>query len=267
MEKSNGIIWDIDPVLFEIGSWSVRWYGLLFALGFVFGIIIITRMFKSEGINKEWVDSLFLYAVIGTVIGARLGHVIFYDLPYYLDNPGEILKIWHGGLASHGGVIGVAIALWLWSKKYSKVSVIWIIDRVVVPTALVSALIRFGNLVNSEIIGKATDLPWAFTFVSVDNIPRHPSQLYEALAYLFIFGLLIFLYFRTDIKDKTGRLFGILMAWIFTFRFFVEFTKENQVAFEADIPLNMGQWLSIPMALIGLYYLIRPIKKKVKGEG
>jgi len=141
---------------------------------------------------------------------------------------------------------------------------LWILDRVVVPTALASAFIRLGNLVNSEIIGKPTDLPWAFTFVTTDNLPRHPSQLYEALAYLTIFGLLFYLYWKTDIKDKPGRLFGILMTAVFAFRFFVEFTKENQVAFEADIPLNMGQWLSIPMVLIGLFFLLRPLKKLEK---
>ena len=261
MQEPKGIVWDVNPVLLEIGSWSVRWYGLLFALGFVFGIIIITRMFKSEGVKKEWVDSLFLYVVIGTVIGARLGHVFFYDWAYYKENIGEIFKIWHGGLASHGGVIGIALALWLWSRKYSKRSVLWIIDRVVVPTALGSCFIRLGNLINSEIIGKPTEVFWAFTFVSEDNLPRHPSQLYEAIAYLLIFGLMFYLYWKTDIKDKPGRLFGILMTAVFGFRFLIEFTKENQVAFEANIPLNMGQWLSIPMVAVGLYFLLRPLKK------
>ena len=261
MQETNGIIWDVNPVLLEIGQWSVRWYGLLFALGFVFGIIIITRMFKSEGINKDWVDSLFLYVVIGTVIGARLGHVFFYDWAYYKENLDEIIKIWHGGLASHGGVIGIGLALWLWSRKYSKRSMLWVLDRVVVPAALASMFIRLGNLVNSEIIGKATEAPWAFTFTSVDNIPRHPSQLYEALAYLAIFGILMYLYWKTDIKDRPGRLFGILMTGVFAFRFIIEFTKENQVAFEANIPLNMGQWLSIPMVIIGLFFLLRPLKR------
>ena len=265
MQEANGIIWSVNPVLFEIGNWSVRWYGLLFALGFVFGIVIITRMFKYEGIKKEWVDSLFLYVVIGTVVGARLGHVFFYDWSYYRENLDEIIKIWHGGLASHGGVLGIALALWLWSRKYSKKSVLWIIDRVVVPTALVSALIRLGNLMNSEIIGKPTDVPWAFTFTSVDNLPRHPSQLYESLTYLAVFGLLMYLYWKTDIRDKTGKLFGILMTLVFSARFLIEFTKENQAAFEANIPLNMGQWLSVPFILIGLYFWLRPFEKKAQG--
>ena len=261
MQEANGIIWDVNPVLFEIGKMSVRWYGLLFAMGFVFGIIIITKMFKSEGVNQDWVDSLFLYVVIGTVIGARLGHVIFYDWSYYKDNLDEIIKIWHGGLASHGGGLGIFIALWLWSRKYSKKPMLWVMDRVAVPVALAGMFIRLGNLVNSEIIGMPTDLPWAFTFVSFDNLPRHPSQLYEAIAYLSIFVLLFYLYWKTDIKNKAGRLFGILMTLIFSFRFLIEFTKENQVAFEAEIPLNMGQWLSIPFALLGLFFWFRPLKK------
>jgi len=261
MQETTGIIWDVNPVILEIGNWSIRWYGMLYALGFLFGIIMITRMFKREGVKKEWADSLFLYAVIGTIVGARLGHVFFYDWAYYKENLGEILKIWHGGLASHGGVIGVALALWLWSRKYSKKSILWIADIIVVPAALLSAFIRFGNLMNSEIIGKPADVPWAFTFTSVDNLPRHPSQLYEALAYLTIFAILLYLYWQTDIRNKTGRLFGILMTLLFSFRILVEFTKENQVAFEADIPLNMGQWLSIPMIIIGLFFWFRPLKK------
>lgn len=265
MQEANGIIWEVNPILLEIGQWSVRWYGLLFALGFVFGIIIMTKMFKSEGVNKDWVDSLFLYVVIGTVIGARLGHVFFYDWPYYKDHLDEIIKIWHGGLASHGGGLGIFLALWLWSRKYSKKPMLWIMDRAVVPTALAGMFIRLGNLVNSEIIGKATEAPWAFTFTSVDSIPRHPSQLYEALAYLAIFGLLMYLYWRTDIKDKAGRLFGIMMTLVFAFRFIIEFTKENQVAFEANMSLNMGQWLSVPFILIGLFFWLRPLKKVASG--
>lgn len=260
MEQTSGIVWDVNPVMLTLGTWEVRWYGLFFALGFVFGIIIMTRMFAKEGVKKEWVDSLFIYLVLGTVIGARLGHVFFYDWAYYKENLGEILKIWHGGLASHGGVIGNAIALYLWSRRYSKRNVLWIIDRVVVPTALVSALIRLGNLMNSEIIGKPADLPWAFTFTSVDPIPRHPSQLYEALAYLAVFALLLFLYWKTNEGNKPGRLFGWLMTLVFGFRILIEFTKENQVAFEDSMTLNMGQWLSIPLVLIGLFFILRKVQ-------
>jgi len=263
MEKANGIIWDFNPVLLQLGEWEVRWYGLLFALGFVFGIIIVTRMFQKEGVNKDLVDSLFLFVVVGTVIGARLGHVFFYDWAFYKEHPGEIIKIWHGGLASHGGAIGIILALYIWSKKYSKRSVLWIFDRVVVPTALAGAFIRLGNLMNSEIIGKPAEIPWAFTFVSYDMTPRHPSQLYESLAYLGIFILLMFLYWRTNMGNKPGKLFGIFMSLIFGFRILIELTKENQVAFEDSMNMNMGQWLSIPLVIIGLFFVFRKVEEKI----
>jgi phosphatidylglycerol:prolipoprotein diacylglycerol transferase len=261
MQPKNGIIWNPDPVMFHIGEWSVRWYGLLFALGFVFGIIIVTKMFKREGVSKDLIDSLFLFVVIGTVIGARLGHVFFYDWAYYSKHPGEILKIWHGGLASHGGAIGIIIMLWFWSKKYSKRSILWALDKVVVPTALAGAFIRTGNLINSEIYGIPSNVPWAFTFIREDNIPRHPTQIYEALAYLLIFAFLMYKYWKTDIRFHEGRIFGWFMVLVFGFRFFVEFLKADQSAFEANMPLNMGQILSIPLVLIGLYFLLRKPKK------
>jgi len=260
MEPKNGIIWNADPIMFHIGEWSVRWYGLLFALGFVAGIYIVTRMFKREGIKPELVDSLFLFVIIGTVIGARLGHVFFYDWDYYSQHPGEIIKIWHGGLASHGGAVGIILMLWWWSKAYSKKSLLWGMDTVVVPTALAGACIRLGNLINSEIYGIPTDLPWAFTFIREDNIPRHPTQIYEALAYLLVFGFLIYQYLKTDIRQKDGKLFGWFMLLVFGFRFFVEFLKADQSAFEANMALNMGQWLSIPLALVGLYFVLRKPK-------
>jgi prolipoprotein diacylglyceryl transferase len=256
MEPKNGIIWDVDPVMFRIGDWSVRWYGLLFALGFVAGIYIITRMFKKDDAKKEWVDSLFLYVVIGTVIGARLGHVFFYDWAYYKEHLSEIIKIWHGGLASHGGAIGITIMIWLWSKKVSKKPILWALDRVVVPAALVGVLIRTGNLINSEIYGNATSLPWAFTFIREDNIPRHPTQIYEGIGYLLIFAFLMYLFFKTDTRLKQGKIFGWFMLLIFGFRFFIEFLKADQVAFEANMSLNMGQWLSIPLALVGLLFVL-----------
>lgn len=263
MEKSSGIIWDVNPILLELGQWEIRWYGLLFALGFVFGIIIVTRMFQKEGVNKDLVDSLFLFVVIGTVIGARLGHVFFYDWAYYKENPGEIIKIWHGGLASHGGAIGISLALIIWSKKYSKRSVLWALDHVVVPTALAGSFIRLGNLMNSEILGKPTDVSWAFTFVRHDMVPRHPSQLYEAITYMLIFALLMYLYWKTNMGNKPGRLFGYFMTLVFGFRILIELTKENQVAFEDGMTLNMGQWLSIPLVLIGLFFVFRKVEEKI----
>lgn len=261
MEPKNGIVWNADPIMFHIGDWSVRWYGLLFALGFVTGIFIVTKMFKREGVNKDLVDSLFLFVVIGTVIGARLGHVLFYDWGYYSKHPAEIIKIWHGGLASHGGAIGIILMLWWWSKKYSKKSILWAMDKVVVPTALAGAFIRTGNLINSEIFGTATSVPWAFTFIREDNIPRHPTQIYEALAYLLVFGFLMYMYWKTDIRLKEGKLFGWFMLLVFGFRFFIEFVKADQSAFEAGMVLNMGQILSIPLALTGLFFVLWKPKK------
>jgi len=261
MEPKNGIVWNADPIIFTIGEWSVRWYGLLFALGFVAGIYIVTKMFKRENVNPDLVDSLFLFVVIGTVIGARLGHVFFYDWAYYKEHPGEIIKIWHGGLASHGAAIPIILMLWFWSKKYSKKSILWAMDKVVVPTALAGVFIRTGNLINSEIYGNATSLPWAFTFIREDNIPRHPTQIYEALAYLLVFGFLVYLYLKTDIRFKEGKLFGWFMMLVFGFRFFIEFLKVDQSAFEANMTLNMGQWLSIPLVIVGLYFVLRKPKK------
>ncbi len=266
MEPQKYIRWDVDPVMFQIGEWSVRWYGLLFALGFVAGIYIVSRMFKKDNVNKNWIDSFFLFVVIGTVIGARLGHVFFYDWAYYKEHLGEIIKVWHGGLASHGGAIGIILMLWWWSRKYSKKSLLWALDRVVVPAALAGVFIRTGNLINSEIYGNATTVPWAFIFVREDNIPRHPTQIYEALGYLVIFILLMYLFFKTDTRFKEGRIFGWFMLLIFGFRFFIEFLKADQVAFEANMNLNMGQLLSIPLALVGLFFVLWKPKAKVKND-
>jgi prolipoprotein diacylglyceryl transferase len=263
MEPKNGIVWNADPVIFHIGEWSVRWYGLLFALGFVAGIYIMTRMFRKDGVNKDWLDSMFLYVVIGTIIGARLGHVFFYDWAYYKDHPAEILKVWHGGLASHGGAIGIIIMLWIWSKRVTKKSLLWALDRVVVPTALAGAFIRTGNLINSEIYGNATSVPWAFIFIREDNIPRHPTQIYEALAYLAVFIFLMYLFFKTDTRLKEGKIFGWFMALVFGFRFLIEFLKADQVAFESGMALNMGQWLSIPLVIVGILFIFWQPKPKV----
>jgi phosphatidylglycerol:prolipoprotein diacylglycerol transferase len=266
MEPKNGIVWDVDPVMFHIGEWSVRWYGLLFALGFVAGIYIVTRMFKRDGVNKDWIDSLFLYVVVGTVVGARLGHVFFYDWAYYSEHPAEILKIWHGGLASHGGAIGIILMLWIWSKKVSKKSILWAMDRVAIPAALAGAFIRAGNLINSEIYGNATSVPWAFIFVREDNIPRHPTQIYEALAYLAIFAFLMYLYWKTDTRFREGRIAGWWMVLVFGFRFFIEFLKADQVDFESGMALNMGQWLSIPIVLAGLFLILWKPRGKIASK-
>ena len=255
------IHWNVSPEIFNLGPLSIRWYGLLFATGFLIGYYIGEKMFLSEKVNQKWIDSLFLYIIIATIVGARLGHVFFYGWDYYSQNPGEIIKVWHGGLASHGGALGIIIAMLLYSKLVSKRNVLWTIDRIVVPTALVGAFIRMGNLMNSEIYGIQTSLPWGFIFErNGETVAKHPTQIYESLAYLFSFAVLMFLYWRTRSKNREGLLTGVFFVFIFLARFLIEFIKEDQEAFEADMALNMGQWLSVPFILTGLFLILRALK-------
>lgn len=260
------ILWDIDPEIFKIGPIAVRWYGLLFALGFLLGYYLVEKMFKKDGIQLEWLDKLFLYTMIATVVGARLGHVFFYGWEFYSQHPAEIIKIWRGGLASHGATIGILVALWFYSKKVSKKSMLWILDYVVIPVALAGCFIRLGNLMNSEIIGTQTHSEWGVQFIRASiyepRAPRHPAQLYESICYLISFAVLSFMYWKTNAKQYRGRLFGAFFVMIFTARFFIEFIKENQEAFEQGMTLNMGQLLSIPFVLIGLFFFIRSFKIK-----
>lgn len=254
------ITWDVSREITSIGPITLRWYGLLFALAFVFGFIILTRVYKLEKKPQTDLEQLSIYVILGTVIGARLGHCLFYDPVYYLSNPFEMIKVWEGGLASHGAAIGILTALYLFAKKKKDQGMLWTLDRLVIVVALGGALIRLGNLFNSEIIGMQTDVPWAFIFTSVDDIPRHPAQLYESIAYFISFGILYFIYIKKRETLKTGFLFGMFLIFIFGFRFFVEFIKEDQSAFEAGLLLNMGQILSIPFVIAGLYYIIRKPK-------
>lgn len=261
MEFLAFIHWNVDPEIFSLGPFSVRWYGLLFAIGFLAGYYQGERMFKFEKINPAWLESLFIYLIVATIIGARLGHVIFYGWDYYSQHPAEILKVWHGGLASHGGAIGIFIALIVWSRKVSKRSVLWVLDRVVVPTALVAALIRTGNLMNSEIYGIQTDLPWGIIFErNGETVPKHPTQIYEALSYLITYGLMLYTYWKTDLRNRQGFIVGVFFVMVFFSRFLIEFIKEDQEAFEAGMALNMGQWLSIPFVLGGLFLIFRALK-------
>lgn len=253
----TSIWWTVSPEILKLGPFSLRWYGLLFALAFVFGYIILSKVYEKEKKSLEDLEKLSIYVILGTVIGARLGHCLFYDPAYYLTNPIEILKVWQGGLASHGAAIGILTALYLFSKKKKDQNIIWILDRLVIVVALGGAFIRLGNLFNSEIIGKASDLPWAFVFVRVDEIPRHPTQLYESLFYFLSFIILYFIYQKKSASLKPGFLFGLFLILIFGFRFFIEFLKENQSAFESALPINMGQILSIPFVLLGLYFIFR----------
>lgn len=246
------INWNVSPEIFP-DFLPVRWYGLLFMSGFVFGYYILERIFKKEGKPMEWLDSLSIYVGVGTIVGARLGHCLFYQPDYYLANPIEILKIWEGGLASHGAVIGILIANYLYGKKFKGTGFMWVTDRLVIVVALAATLIRLGNLMNSEIVGAPTDLPWGFVFERLgEDFARHPSQLYEALFYLLSFGILFWSYWKKNAGQFKGRLFGLFLMLIFGFRFVIEFIKDVQVEFEKNMDLNMGQLLSIPLVLIGI---------------
>lgn len=256
------IHWNVSPEIFSAGRISIRWYGLLFASGFLIGYYIGEKMLKSEKVSQKWIESLFLYIIIATVIGARLGHVFFYDWNYYSQNPDEIIKIWHGGLASHGGALGIFIALLLHSRIITKRNVFWTIDRIVIPTALVAAFIRLGNLMNSEIYGIETSLPWGFIFErNMETVPKHPTQIYEASCYLLTFVLLFYMYWKTGLKDKQGFFTGLFFILVFVSRFLIEFIKEDQEAFESGMALNMGQWLSIPFIIVGVILVVRALKR------
>ncbi len=264
------INWNATPEIVKIGSFALRWYGLLFAAGFFMGLLIVTRMFKAENAPEQWLDKVFISMIVGAVVGARLGHVFFYEWGYYSQHPGEIIKVWQGGLASHGGAIGVIIALWIFSRFTARRSILWILDKVVVPTALAGCFIRIGNLFNSEILGKKADVAWAFVFKQLppdQQFPRHPVQIYESLSYLLSFFILYRVYWHTDKKDKPGYMFGLFMVLIWGFRFIWEFFKESQGGFETALgnSLTTGQWLSIPFVLIGLYFMFRP-GSKVAGK-
>jgi prolipoprotein diacylglyceryl transferase len=255
------IHWNVSPEIFQLGPFSVRWYGLLFAGGFLLGYYIGEKMLKSENVSQKWIDSLFFYIIIATIIGARLGHVFFYGWDYYSQNPLEIFMVWHGGLASHGGALGILVALIIHSKIITKRSVLWTLDRIVVPTALVAAFIRTGNLMNSEIYGNPTTLPWGFIFErNGETVAKHPTQIYEALMYVITFLFLSYLYWKTDAKKREGFIFGLFFILVFGSRFFIEFIKEDQEAFEAGMMLNMGQWLSIPFVVAGIILAVRAFK-------
>jgi prolipoprotein diacylglyceryl transferase len=245
------ITWTVSPEIFVIGPITIKWYSLLFAVTFLVGYIILQKIFCNEGKPKSDLDSLAVYVMVGTILGARLGHCLFYDPDYYLSHPVEILQVWKGGLASHGGVIGILIAIWAFSKKTGYYSFLWVVDRVVIVAALAGLFIRTGNFFNSEIIGKPTDLPWAVIFTSVDDLPRHPSMLYEALVDSGIFVFLYCKYVRDNFFPKPGMLFGLFLSSVFTARFLLEFTKEIQSPFEANLLLNMGQILSLPCIFTG----------------
>lgn len=252
----NFINWTVNPEIFSLGPISVRWYGLLFAMSFVVGYFIMLRIFRKENIPEPLLDQLSMYMLISTVIGARLGHVLFYEPASYLAHPLDILKIWQGGLASHGAAIGIIFALYLFSRK-TRQPFLWVIDRIVIVVALSGFFIRMGNLFNSEIYGNVTDLPWGFIFARVgEELPRHPTQIYEGLSYLGIFFFLLWYYFKKEGKPRPGFLFGFFLVVLFSVRILVEFVKEPQVNFENSMMFNMGQLLSVPFIIAGIVILL-----------
>lgn len=255
--------WNVSPILFEFGSLAIRWYGVLFATGFLLGLSNIRRVFILENRPLEDLEKLLITLMIGTTIGARLGHCLFYEPMVYLSNPIRILKIWEGGLASHGGVSGIMIALWIYCRNRPNQSWLWITDRLSFSFVLAGALVRIGNFFNSEIVGKATTVPWAIIFRRIDQTPRHPSQLYEALSYFVISYILFYSYRRKTIKTPRGSLIGWMFILVFSVRFLIEFTKENQAYFENHLILNMGQLLSIPFVMLGCYLVFSSRKRPI----
>ncbi len=268
------INWDVDPVIFQLtDSFPIKYYGLLFGVGIFLGFLIVKNIYKKEKIPVEQLDNLFIYIVLGTLIGARLGHCLFYQPEYFLSHPLEMFLpiqkiegsykfVGYQGLASHGGAIGVLIAITIYCKKY-KVKLLNILDKVAIAIPVAGAFIRFGNFMNSEIYGKPTNGNWGVVFVRDDLIPRHPTQLYEAFSYLLIFLILYTIYNSKRIKRKNGQIFGLFLILLFLARFIIEFFKENQVAFENQMTLNMGQLLSIPFIVTGIILLIWKRKSPV----
>jgi prolipoprotein diacylglyceryl transferase len=268
----SSVTWDVGSALLDFGSFQIRAYSILFALGFIVGYIIVKRIYKQEGVPVKELDTLTVWVVLGGLIGARLGHCFFYDWTYYSKNlleivlPVSFVPEFHftgfQGLASHGGAIGIIIALLIFKYKSTKKSFFWLVDRVVVPTGFAGALIRLGNLMNSEIYGHQTDLPWGFIFVrNGDTFASHPTQLYEAFFYVITSLVLLRLYKVKRFRESSGFLLGIFFIMIFASRFFIEFLKENQSAFEESMTLNMGQWLSIPVVLAGIFLVFWSLHK------
>ena len=262
------IFWDVDPVLAKIGPFVLRWYGLMWALGFIGAYQLADRLFKKEKYPEEWIDKLFLYSFVSVVVGARLGHCLFYEWDYYTSNPLEILKIWNGGLASHGGTLGVIFALMIYSKKITKKNVWWLFDRLIPSVAILCFCIRFGNLMNSEIFGFPTTMPWGFEFVRsrewhrMGELPCHPTQIYEMM-YCLAAGVISWLmYYKWNLQKRVGMITGVALIIFFGTRIALEFMKNPQVAQEVGMTLNIGQLLSVPLVLLGVYLIATSYKRK-----
>ncbi len=271
--------WNADPVIFHIGSFGLRWYSLGFLLAFTLGYSIVYRFFRREKVDSKYLDSLVIYIFLATLIGARLGHCLFYEPAYFLSKEhwlemilplrqvqGHWIFTGYEGLASHGAAIGILVALWLYYRKH-RMNPLWILDRLVIVVALAGCFIRLGNLMNSEIYGVPTDLPWGFIFErNGETVAKHPTQLYEALSYLIIFLVCFAVYHKKEGKLHCGRLFGWWLVALFGMRFLIEFVKEEQVSFEQGMILEMGQWLSLPFILAGIILVVLSHKGKLPEE-
>ena len=271
------IDWNPAPEIFKIGSFAIRYYSLMFVIAFMLGLYLMKKIFINDNIPIEKLDSLFIYTIIATLAGARIGHFLFYEPEFLWRKPLEVLLPFrfspkfqftgYAGLASHGAVIGIITAMYFYSKKVLKKPILFILDRITIPVAAAGVFIRLGNLMNSEIIGKPTNSDYGFIFRRLgEDFPRHPTQLYEAAGYLCVFLILMFVYWKTDKMKKSGYLFGLFFALLWSVRFFVEFFKEKQVEGGDNwmFGLNTGQVLSIPLILIGLYFMFRTTKEETK---
>lgn len=247
--------WNFDPVLISFGEFSIHWYGVIFAAAITIGFHFAKFMFSHENRPQIQLDNLLFYVVSGVIVGARLGHCFFYEPLFYLSNPLKIVAIWEGGLASHGGGLGAILGIYIFSKKFNT-SFIWLLDRIVIPTALFGVFVRFANFLNSEIIGAKSNAPWAVVFEKIDSIPRHPAQLYEAFGYFIIFVLLLTIYLKTQLREYSGALLGIFLTTLFAVRFLVEYIKVPQASYALGINLNTGQLLSIPFLIVGVVMII-----------
>ena len=260
------IHWTFDPILFSAGPLTVRWYGLLFVGAFLVGQWMLGRIFAVEGVPRENAERLMMYLLLGAVIGARLVHCLFYEPEYYLSHPLAILRIWEGGLASHGGTLGMLLALWLGARTARpKLPFLWLVDRVSIPAALGAMFVRIANFLNSEIVGIPTSGEWGVVFESVDALPRHPAQLYEAFAYGLIFLVLRAVYRRTGKRTPEGLLFGLLMVLVFSARIVIEFFKTPQAAYEAGQMFSVGQYLSVPFVVLGAAMMLRAWRRSAGG--
>lgn len=256
--------WDINRVLFQLGPIKIHYYGLFFTAGFICGYLILRWIYQTEKRNVDDVESLLIYMVLGTIIGARLGHCLFYNPMMYLKDPIQFLQIWNGGLASHGAAIGITLSAWLYSRRHPDQPLLWLLDRLAIPVALAGFFIRIGNFFNSEILGRVTDVPWAVVFKNGQGLvsaearmqPRHAVMLYESFCYGCIFLVLCLLYRKYRSETPRGLLIGLFFIMVFSARFVLEFFKLRQAEFAQSLPLSMGQMLSIPLVIIGIILLL-----------